>query len=55
MTKNISTNINMNADQINLLGKIWYIHPIYDDYGADKTGQIINIQTKKVLKSKTNA
>ena len=45
---------NLQSRKVIINGKKFYKHPVFDNYGASKKGNIINIKTKKILSKKKN-
>ena len=45
---------NLQSRKVIINGKKYYKHPVFDNYGASKKGNIINIKTKKILSKKRN-
>ena len=45
---------NLQSRKIKINGEKYYKHPVFDNYGASKKGNIINIKTKKILSKKKN-
>ena len=45
---------NLQSRKVIINGKKIYKHPVFDNYGASKKGNIINIKTKKILSKKKN-
>ena len=45
---------NLQTRKVLINGKKFYKHPVFDNYGASKKGNIINIKTKKILSKKKN-
>ena len=45
---------NLQSRKVIINGEKYYKHPVFDNYGASKKGNIINIKTKKNLSKKKN-